>query len=77
MTEELELAGLVCEWETAGLWVDRGRWRRTKRGVNEYVPTKREIATKCKLFRTIPGCAVRTSAAPRGGEFGVPTTAGI
>lgn len=69
MNEHKMLDDLVREWESEGLWVDRGRWTRAKNGTRKYPPTKREIAAKCKLFRAIGGW--------RGGEFSVATTAGV
>lgn len=77
MNEKKMLDGLVREWETEGRWVDRGRWCRAKNGTLEYLPTKREIAAKCRLFRTITGWRGAPKRAPRGGEFGVATTAGL
>jgi hypothetical protein len=41
------------------------------------LPDKREIAAKCKLFRTISGWRGAAKRAPRGGEFAVMTTAGF
>jgi len=55
MDEQKMLDGLVREWEAEGRWVDRGRWTRATNGTLEYLPTKREIATKCNLFRGIAG----------------------
>ena len=43
----------------------------------EYLPTKREIKAKCKLFRMIPGWIGATKRIPRDGEYAVPTTAGL
>ncbi len=77
MNEQKSLADLVRQWETEGRWTNRGRWRRATNGTLEYVPTKREIAAKCKLFRTIDGWRGAAKRAPRGGEFAVATTAGI
>jgi hypothetical protein len=76
MNEQKMLDGLVREWETEGRWVDRGRWTRATNGTLEYVPTKREIAAKCRMFRTITGWRGAAKRAPRGGEFSVATTAG-
>jgi hypothetical protein len=78
MNEELMLAGLVREWEAEGVWVDRGRWVRLRWSCYPaYLPTHDEIAEKCRLFRAIPGWRGAIKRAPRGGEFAVPTTAGI
>lgn len=77
MNEQKMLAGLVRQWEDEGRWVDRGLWTRAKNGMLEYIPTKREIAAKCKLFRAIAGWRGAGKRAPRGGEFSVATTAGI
>jgi hypothetical protein len=77
MNEQELLEDLVREWETEGRWVDRGRWTRAKNGKLEYMPTKREIAAKCKLFRAIAGWRGAAKRAPRGGEFAVSTTVGI
>jgi hypothetical protein len=77
MNEQKMLKHVVRQWEAEGKWSDRGRWRRTKRGVLEYVPTKREIAAKCRLFRTIGQWRGAHKRAPRGGEFAVPATAGF
>ncbi|MCO6454794.1 MAG: hypothetical protein J5I93_05795 [Pirellulaceae bacterium] len=77
MNEQKMLDGLVREWESKGQWVDRGRWTRAKNGALKYLPTKREIAAKCKMFRAIGGWRGAAKRAPRGGEFSVATTAGI
>lgn len=77
MDEQKMLDGLIREWETEGRWVDRGRWTRAQNGTLEYLPTKREIAAKCRLFRTITGWRGAAKRAPRGGEFSVATTAGV
>ena len=77
MNEQKLLADLVRRWEAEGRWADRGRWKQAKNGALEYMPTKREIAAKCKLFRTIAGWRGAAKRAPRGGEFVVTTTAGI
>ena len=66
----------VQRWHTDGLWIDRGRWQKSN-GALAYIPTRREIAAKCKLLRTLPGWRGANKRAPRGGEFGVATTAGI
>lgn len=77
MNEQMYLASLVRRWQIEGRWVDRGRWVRTKRGALIYSPSKREIAMKCRLLRTIEGWHGANARAPRGGEFGVTTTAGL
>ena len=77
MNEQEMLAGQVREWQADGRWKDRGRWRRARNGTLEYVPTRREIAAKCKLLRTLPGWRGAKKRAPQGGEFAVETTAGI
>ena len=77
MNEQFFLAGQVRQWELEGRWTDCGRWKRTANGTFEYLPTKREIAAKCRLFRTIGGWRGAAKRAPRGGEFSVLTTAGI
>lgn len=77
MNEQKMLADLVRQWESEGRWTDRGRWTRAKNGTLEYLPTKREIAAKCKLLRAITGWRGASKRAPRGGEFAVATTAGI
>ena len=77
MDEHAMLGEQVRQWENAGQWKDRRCWRRAKNGTLEYLPTEREIAAKCRLFRTITGWRGAAKRAPRGGEFGVATTAGI
>ena len=77
MNEQKMLDGLVREWETEGRWVDRGRRTRAKNGTLEYLPTKHEIAGKCKMFRDIGGWRGAAKRTPRGGEFSVATTAGF
>lgn len=77
MNEQQILDGQVQQWETEGRWADRGHWKRASNGTLEYVPTKREIAAKCRLFRTITGWRGAAKRAPRGGEFSVATTAGL
>lgn len=78
MDEHLMLGALVREWEAEGLWVDRGRWTRPRASrYPAYLPTRKEIVEKCRLIRTIAGWHGANKRAPRGGEFGVPTTAGI
>ncbi len=51
MNEQKMLDGKVREWETEGRSKDRGRWVRTSNETMEYIPTRREIVAKCKLFR--------------------------
>jgi hypothetical protein len=77
MNEQKMLDGMVREWETEGRWVDRGRWTRAENGTLEYIPTKREIAAKCRLLRTVSGWRGAHKRAPRGGEFSLATTAGV
>lgn len=77
MNEQKMLKDVVRQWEADGKWSDRGRWRRTKRGVLEYVPTKREISAKCRLLRTVANWRGAHKRAPRGGEFSVLATAGF
>jgi hypothetical protein len=77
MNEQAMLREQVRKWEGEGRWVDRGRWTRASNGTLEYLPTKREIKAKCKLFRTIPGWIGATKRVPRDGEYAVPTTAGL
>jgi len=77
MDEQKMLAGQVREWQADGRWVDRGRWTRAKNGTLEYLPTKREIASKCKLFRAIGSWRGAKKRSPRDGKFAVTTTAGI
>ena len=77
MNEQKMLDGQVRQWEAEGWWVDRGRWVHATNGTPEYIPTKREIAAKCRLFRTINGWRGASKRAPRGGEFAVTTTAGV
>ncbi len=77
MNEQKLLIEQVRQWQLDGRWIDRGRWRRAENGTLEYLPTKHEIAAKCKLFRTIAGWRGAAKRAPRGGEFAVATTAGI
>jgi hypothetical protein len=47
------LGAQVRQWMNEGRQIDRGRWKRAKNGTLEYLPTKREIAAKCRLLRTI------------------------
>jgi hypothetical protein len=76
--DEQELLGeQVRQWALEGRWIDRGRWKRVRNGTLEYDPTKREIAAKCKLFRTIPDWQGAGKRCPREGEFAIPTTAGL
>ncbi len=77
MDEQKMLAGEVRRWEAEGRWKDRGRWVRASNGTLEYIPTKREIAAKCKLFRNLDGWRGAKKRSPRDGEFSVPTTAGV
>lgn len=77
MNEQQMLNGQVREWQVEGRWVDRGRWKRAENGTLEYLPTKCEIAAKCKLFRTLRGWRGAHKRAPRGGEFAVETTARV
>ncbi len=77
MNEEKMLGEVVQRWEANGQWEDRGRWKRAKNGTLEYIPTKREIAAKCRLLRTISGWRGAHKRAPRGGESSVATTAGV
>jgi hypothetical protein len=78
MNEQQMLASQVRQWEAEGRWVDRGRWVRLAwHSEWVYLPTRWEIAAKCKLFRSLPRWRGAHKRAPRGGEFGVPTTAGI
>jgi hypothetical protein len=78
MNEQIFLEGQVRQWEAEGRWVDRGRWARLPRHSEWiYIPTRREIRAKCKLFRSLSGWRGANKRAPRGGEFGLATTAGI
>jgi len=78
MNEQQMLERQVRQWGAEGRWVDRGRWVRLAwHSEWVYLPTRWEIATKCKLFRSLPGWCGAHKRAPRGGEFGVSTTAGI
>jgi hypothetical protein len=77
MYEQTELTPLVRRWQAAGIWNDRGTWQRASNGTREYLPTRREIAAKCRLYRSIAGWHGAYKRAPRGGEFAVETTAGI
>ena len=73
---EIAVAEDVQRWQMEGQWIDRGRWIRVN-GRPEYRPTQREIATKCSLFRTRVGRHGAHTRAPRGGEFAIPTLAGL
>ena len=77
MNEQKMLDGQVREWESEGRWKDRGRWIRASNGTLEYIPTRREIAAKCRLFRNLDGWRGAAKRAPRGGDFAVVTTAGV
>lgn len=77
MYEQTQLTPLVHRWQAEGKWNDRGTWRRASNGTLEYLPTRREIAAKCRLFRSIVGWRGASKRAPRGGAFAVETTAGI
>lgn len=74
---EVAIAKDVQRWQAEGWWVDHGRWVRGTWGSTEYHPTQQEIATKCRLFRTRAGRHGAHIRAPRGGEFAIPTLAGI
>ncbi len=45
-------------------------------GTLEYLPSKREIRAKCRLFRTIEGWDGAAIRMPRDGEYAIATTAG-
>ena len=78
MDEQKLLEGQVRQWEAEGRWVDRGRWVRLPwHSEWAYLPTRREIVAKCKLFRSLPGWRGAKKRAPRGGKFAVATTAGL
>ena len=78
MDEHEQLEGQVRQWEAEGRWVDCGRWVRLPwHSELTYVPTRREILAKCKLFRSLPQWHGANKRSPRGGEFAVATTAGI
>jgi len=72
MNEQQMLERQVRQWGAEGRWV-RLAWHSEW----VYLPTRWEIAAKCKLFRSLPRWRGAHKRAPRGGEFGVPTTAGI
>ena len=74
---EIAVAKEVRRWQAEGRWVDHGQWVRGNRCSREYHPTQQEIAAKCSLFRTRPGRHGAHARAPRGGEFAIPTLAGI
>ncbi len=76
MNEQKMLAEQIRLWTAEGRWCDRGWWKRAKNGTPEYRPTKREVAAKCRLFRSLSGWRGAAKRAPRGGEFAVATTAG-
>ena len=77
MNEQKMLDDQVQRWKAEGRWVDRGRWVPGNWGSMEYHPTRREIAAKCALFRSIRGWRGAGIRTPRGGEYAVATTAGI
>jgi hypothetical protein len=77
MYEQTELAPQVRRWQAEGRWIDQGSWMRASNGTLEYYPTPDEIAAKCELIRTIDNWQGASVRAPRGGRFGVMTTAGI
>ena len=77
MNEQKMLDDQVRRWKAEGLWVDRGRWVRAWNGTMEYLPTRREIEAKCRLFREIDGLRGAHKRAPRDGKHAVATTAGI
>ncbi len=78
MHEQELLDGQVREWEAEGRWVDRGHWIRSdNNGTLEYIPTKREIRAKCRLFRTIEGWRGAAIRMPRDGEYAIASTAGL
>ena len=77
MNEQQMLNNQVQRWQASGQWIDRGRWKRTLGGFMEYVPTKREIKVKCRLFRTIANWRGAHKRAPRGGEYAVDSTSGL
>ena len=51
--------------------------RADNNGTLEYIPTKREIAAKCRLCRTIDGWQGAGKWMPRDGEYAVASTAGL
>ena len=77
MNEQNLLDEQVRQWTAEGRWIDRGCRKRARNGTPAYVPTKREIAAKCRLIRSISGWRGANKRAPRGGEFAVATTAGV
>ena len=74
---QVKIAADVERWKAEGRWVDRGRWIQAGPGPKEYHPTRAEIRAKCKLFRTTPNRHGAHTRAPRGGEFAIPSLAGI
>jgi hypothetical protein len=78
MDEHEQLGEQVRQWEADGRWVDSGRWARLRwHAEPAYLPTPQEIVAKCQLFRSLPQWRGAHKRSPRGGEFGVATTAGI
>ena len=78
MDQEQLLEEQVRQWEAEGRWVDCGRWVRLPWHAElTYLPSRREISAKCRLFRSLPHWHGANKRSPRGGEFAVPTTAGI
>ena len=78
MDQQAELGQQVRRWIAEGKWIDRGRWKRSKNCETlEYLPTRREIKAKCKLFRAIPDRYGTMIRCPRDGEYAVPSTAGL
>lgn len=76
MNEQQMFDPLVRARQAVGRWADRGRWTRERNGTPDR-PVKREIAAKCRLFRTIAGWHGASKRAHRCGEFARATTAGI
>jgi hypothetical protein len=76
-SHQVKIADNVAQWRADGLWIDRGRWVPGNWGSKEYHPTRAEIRAKCKLFRTAPNRHGAHARAPRGGEFAIPSLAGI
>jgi hypothetical protein len=78
MNEQQMLDGQVRQWQAEGRWVDDGEWVRLRWSrYPAYMPTRREIAAKCRLFRSLDGWRGAKKRAPRDGEFAVSTTAGV